>query len=678
MTRLFTLLILLAACTVPAPARAAEARASQPYVARASQLLAAADTSGAIDVLEHSNLDQHADPGAYILLGQVWRDRGTIDGRLRSQHVLEEARSHFPRNVDVLIELGRTYFAQRFFPDAVGTLQRALDIDPKRCDARFLVGLYHYHNWKRLNSYSDDLEVARRQLRTAWTCDPSNMEAAKLYLYARYALADTSAREADQILARFPREASFQLYRGALAYDAKQYDLCGRFFERGLALLPPAEREVYDDLSSVLPVNSANRYLESTRDVREILRRGYWVANDPDPTTEVNERQLEHIYRVFLSDLLFSNDWTGRRGWRSDRGETFIKYGAPLKIEHSMGAASDGHSETWSYNRGGEFRQFLFVDQFLNGDPRIPYDDDYVLHNMRHEAEISQLQSATARLSGILEVSVFRDDDLHASLYSSMRVDADSVEARALPGSTNIYLLRGAYFDTSWKREGGGLDTLWTSQLPPRPVEGTRVLEFTRRLPVSFGAFRVAWSLQDEHARVRALARANADASRFAGDQLALSDVLLYDDAPASQRNGAGFVARGGLNMRPRVGHIYSAADAVNSYVEVYGLTLLQGAADYEVRYSIFPSSREDTPAWRELLHSAGGALGFENDDPVISQSFTRHGNEHNANERIAINIDRLDPGYYELLVEVMDLNSGQHAASHTPLTVEEGTVGRR
>jgi hypothetical protein len=153
--------------------------------------------------------------------------------------------------------------------------------------------------------------------------------------------------------------------------------------------------------------------------------------------------------------------------------------------------------------------------------------------------------------------------------------------------------------------------------------------------------------------------------------------VLLYDEASAAERNTAGFIDRDGLRMRPRIGHDYTTADAVNSYVEVYGLNLLEGAADYEVRYSIFPSQREDTPAWREILHGAADVLGFDNDDPVISQSFTRHGNEHNARERIAINIDRLDPGYYEMLVEVMDLNSGQHAASHTPLSVESGPPGR-
>jgi hypothetical protein len=185
--------------------------------------------------------------------------------------------------------------------------------------------------------------------------------------------------------------------------------------------------------------------------------------------------------------------------------------------------------------------------------------------------------------------------------------------------------------------------------------------------------------MQDEHLRVRVLARGDADASRFAGDQLALSDVLLYDDAAASDRPAAGVVERGGQRMWPHIGHVFAPSDPVHSYVEVYGLNVLDGAAEYQMRYSIFPAQRTDVPAWRELLQGAVSVLGFEeDDDPVMSQSFTRHGNTHTTNERIAIDIGKLEPGYYEMLVEVMDLNSGQRAASHTPLTVEAGPVGRR
>ena len=671
------LMLILALCALPALARAGS-RGSDDAVARASDSLAEHDTTRAIDILEHSHLGDHQDPRAYLLLGRLWRERGTIDARLRSQNVLEQARLRFPDDADVQVELGRTYFAQRFFPDAIGCLQRALEIDSKRCDARYLIGLYHYRNWKRVNRYTDDLDASRRHLRDAWKCDPTNMEAARLYLYARYALADTSAREADEFLKRYPKEAPFHLYRGALAYDAGQYELSRVEFERGLALLPADDRAAYDDLTSVLPANSINTYREIGRDARDIFRRGYWLAEDPDPTTAVNERQLEHIYRVFVADMLFTNELTGRRGWDCDRGGALIKLGRPLSIDHGMGAGQDGHMETWTYERHGELRQFLFVDEFLNGDPRIPYDDDYALHNLLHDPEFTSMKSSVFMIPGVLDVTVFRDDDMHASLYTAMRVDADTVEAYALPGSTNMYLLRGAYFDLGWNREGSDADTVWTSQLPPRVDNGARVLEFVRRLRIPFGAYRVAWSMQDEHARMRALARGDADARRFAGDELVLSDVLLYDEPGSGHARAAGIVERGGQRMRPRVNRAFLSDEPLRSYVEVYGLRLLDGACEYEVRYSIYPSKAEDPPVWREVVQAAGSVLGFGDEDPVISQSFSRRSTEHTASEYIAIDIAVLQPGRYDMLVEVMDLNSGQTALRKTALTVEAGRTARR
>jgi GWxTD domain-containing protein len=677
MTRLLLSAVLLAAWALLHPA-AATPRNSGEFVRAAGDMLAAGDTTGAIDLLEHSHLDEHPDPDAYLLLGRLWRERGTIEGRLRSQHVLEEARGRFSRNPEVLLELGRTYFAQRFFPDAIGCLHDALEIDPGRCDARYLIGLYYYRNWKRMNQYTDDLDAARRHLRAAWECDDANIDAARLYLYACYALADTSAREADRMLARYPTQACFHLYRGALAFDAGQYESSGRFFERGLALLPEAERAPYEDLTSVLPISTLGTYREIGSAARAEFRRGYWLSEDPDPTTEVNERELEHIYRVFVSDMWFTNDWTGRRGWACDRGGALIKLGRPLSIDHSLGVNQDGHMETWTYERGGELRQFLFVDEFLNGDPRIPYDDDYVLHNLLHDPEFTSIRSTVAVVPGRLDVSVFRDDDLHASLYAAMRVDADTIDSHALPGSTNMYLLRGAVFDGAWNREGAAADTVWTSQLPPRLDRGARVIEFVRRVRAPFGAYRVAWSMQDEHARMRALARGDADATRFAGDALALSDVLLYDDPGDAHTAEAGVIERGGMRMRPRVLRLFANDEPLRSYVEVYGLGMLEGGSEYEVRYSIFPGTAPDETTWSQITRVAADVLGFRDQDPVISQSFTRRGKSNQASEYISIDIGALDPGLYELLVEVMDLNSGAHTARHTMLTVEAGSTARR
>jgi hypothetical protein len=338
----------------------------------------------------------------------------------------------------------------------------------------------------------------------------------------------------------------------------------------------------------------------------------------------------------------------------------------------------DGHMETWSYERGGELRQFIFVDEFLNGDPRIPYTDDFVLHNLLHDPEISSIASKVAGIPGVLDVSVFRDNDLHASMYVGMQVDADSVEAVALPGSTNWYFLRGAFFDTAWNREGGEADTVWTSQIPARSASGRRVIEFVRRVEIPFGAYRVAWSMQDNHERMRALGRGDADARRFASDDLVLSDVLLYDDLPGESHAGAGAITRGGLRMHPRIGHVFTPEDALRSYVEVYGLRTLDGKAEFEVRYSIYPGKPREAAVWVDLIRSASDLLGFDNSDPVISQSFKRSIHQHHAAEYIAIDINSLEPGNYELLVEVMDLNAGAATATRTSLTVEPSRNARR
>jgi hypothetical protein len=111
--------------------------------------------------------------------------------------------------------------------------------------------------------------------------------------------------------------------------------------------------------------------------------------------------------------------------------------------------------------------------------------------------------------------------------------------------------------------------------------------------------------------------------------------------------------------------------------VEVYGLGVLDGATEYQVRYSIYPGRGEDPPVWLDVVRAAGDVLGFGDEDPVISQSFTRTGTAHQAPEYIAIDIAALEPGRYELLVEVMDLNSGQHAARITALTVRGAATAR-
>ena len=653
--------------------RGADARASSHdsrAVQDAERYLARGDTLSAIRLLEHSHLDDQADPRAHVLLGRLWRERGTIEARLRSQRVLEAARTRFGNDPAVLLELGRTYFAQRFYTNGLGCFRTVLAQNPKDCDARYMVGLYYYLNWKRLHEFLDDLAAARRELRAAVDCDPDNEDAALMYLYASYTLGDTSSAECDEQLARHPDRFELYMFRGLLDFDAGRYPECMERFGRGLDVAGPAERDAFASLASVLPADERDGYDGAIADIRAGMQRGYWLGADPDPTTPVNELALEHARRMFLADMLFSHPAGKQRGWETDRGEVFVKFGQPSTIDYTLGDDMfNGVIETWSYTLGGVFHQFMFVDEFLNGNPRIPYPLDFLLSFLRHSPAVSSVASHVVPLPASADVTVFRDDDLSSSIYVAALIDADSLRAAVDLSRVDHLVTRCSYFDAAWNREGGVADTSWAGNVSERRVADRPVLERVCRLSVPFDRYHIAFAFEDQAATARAVAHKDADASRFARDDLAVSDILLFDpEAPLPNHPAGNTIDRGGTRLRPRVSHRYAVGQRVHLYLEAYNLDVAAGVSAYEVRIGIYPAPDDESPAWLDWGRWAAEAVGLAQGEPAVAQSFRREGRSHVDSESVAVDIDALRPGRYRLVVEVTDLHSGSRAVAHTPL----------
>jgi GWxTD domain-containing protein len=656
------------------PACAFAPRDPSPALPRAQAHLARGDTSAAARALEAGGARDAVDPVAATLLGRLYRERGTIHSRLLSQRVLENARARHSDDLDVAMELAQTYFAQGFYPDAVRIARDVLARDPSRCDARVLVGRYHFRKWKRMNQYADDLAAARRELRAALACVPGDADLAFRYLVAGYARGDSLARECDDFVARFPERPEFYLMRGAVAFEQARYDACARDFARGCEVLDPATRAVYESLTHVLAAGDESRYRSSSADVRGEIERGLWLTADPDPTTDVNPRLLEHTYRLFVADCLYSHEATARRGWETDRGEAFVRFGRPLHVDYSIGDVfAAGNVETWSFATAGVFHQLVFVDEFLNGNPRIPYRADRTLHFMRYTPAATTLAPDAADMAATVDAYVFRDSTTSGSIYVAMSVDAGRLRERVDVSAVDRYVVRGVYFDEAWRRAGGFVDTVRASEAGGARL-AARPLEVVRRLRVPCDRYHVAVALEDEHTRARALGRKDADALRLLGDGLALSDVVLYRDVGASADRLA-VIERGGARMRPRVGRRYAEGERVRAYVEVYNLALTTRAgvraSSYDLRYSIYPARGESDDSWVDWARRAVEWAGFREDEAVISQTFRREGRSHDDRESIAIDVDRLADGRYELVVEVEDRVLGRRAAAHAPFWKE-------
>lgn len=655
---LAALLLLSAPVTASRPAAAA-ANALRP----AHEALARGDTTAAVHWLTRACHGMDG-PGGYLLLGQVLRARGTIESRLRSQRILEDAHARFPDDLGVSMELGRTYYAQRFFQDALACFNEVLARNPRNCDARYMVGLYYFQNWKRMNEFGDDLDDARRELRAAAACDTTNADAAFKYLVARYVMADTSSAECTRMLRRFPDHAEFWLYRGAIAYDVGRYADCARDFARGLALLDPTTREDYGLVGHVLPIDDRNRIDSFPTRERETVTRAYWIRSDPDPTTQLNELELEHIQRMFLGDALYSSGPMQKRGWETDRGRAFIKFGKPMSVSYTLGDDNrSGKVEIWSYVIEGVFQQYLFVDEFLNGNPRIPYSADVLLHYMVHAPRQTAFSPTAIPVPGSLDIVAFRDDGMSASVYLAMRIDADSLRAAADLSSTDRFVVRTAWFDPSWRRVGGSEDSVWTSEVGTRRVGGANRFDLVRHARVPFDRFHFAAAFEVRGGAARARLRGDADAARFVGSHLTLSDILLTAESGVA---GAA-IRRGDEWLWPRVDRRYESGQMLRAYVEIYNLSRVARATAYEVRYAIYPGMDEGAPAWLDWGRRVGDLLGFADGDPAIAQTFTRTGDAHDERESIGIDIAKLAPGRYELVIEVTDAHSGARAVAHTP-----------
>ncbi len=111
---------------------------------------------------------------------------------------------------------------------------------------------------------------------------------------------------------------------------------------------------------------------ESTPENREAAWVAFWRDRDPDPTTPQNEALQQYIQRL---DYVTEHYSDIEPGWRTDRGRTFLRFGAPEQIERTADQRGQGEYEIWRYYELN--RTFVFYDMFGLGDYRLVEGDLY-------------------------------------------------------------------------------------------------------------------------------------------------------------------------------------------------------------------------------------------------------------------------------------------------------------
>ena len=109
------------------------------------------------------------------------------------------------------------------------------------------------------------------------------------------------------------------------AYRQTQYDAAAVYWGRYLDHVDLQTQSLYVDPSPILSEAQSRVYRALADENKQDFVDRFWVAKDQDPTTDVNERLLEHYQRVWMAQQYFSES---AYPW-DRRGQVFLRYGEP-------------------------------------------------------------------------------------------------------------------------------------------------------------------------------------------------------------------------------------------------------------------------------------------------------------------------------------------------------------
>jgi GWxTD domain-containing protein len=642
---------------------------------RADAAVARGDTARAIQLLKGAVHSDDATPALYARMGRLYCSKNTIVDRLRAQALLEEGLQRFPDDIGILMELGKTYYVQTFYPDAARCFTSVLEMDGEHCEAHYYLGRNWFRKWRHIQVYSEYLASARAHFQRTTRCDSDNRDALYKFAFSSYVLGDSTGaiRACESLLARDSAapEASFLL--GVIAFEHDDFEGAVARFNSSFLLLSEEEREHFADIALLLDEEQLEEYEYATEEKRRDMQRIFWAESNPDPTSRVNVRYVEHVYRMVLADAFYELKRPALRGWETERGKALVKFGRPATIGTTLaGEFLSGRKEIWKYGSGELGFTFVFMDEFLNGNYMVPMDYRYssIAQALYLDEPVSSYVSPYESVPGVLDVFSFRDRS-SASVYLALKIDMDSLEYHMDLDGAGGLVARTSFFDREWRQTFYYEDTLSVDPIRRQTDRGAPWYYLVKDYDLPFDYHRVAFSLVDDTERGQALVQAETNTLSYLSDSLALSDILLYRGAQDTGDFPA-LVRRGDKQFLANPGGAYAQAEKLRLYVEIYNLRVPGPGAEYEVTYSIYDPAADSPTGWARLKKGVKSMMGFRSEsEPVISQTLERKSFQHRSSEDLAIDIGTLRAGDYVLNVAVRDRISGEIAQRSTAFTKE-------
>lgn len=704
-----------------APQAKAQERTAREHVERGLTAASTGDTAAALFELQEAVRREPNWADAYYHLARIYSARATavesdFRDRMAAEKALQKALSLDPNNPLYLLEFGKLKLKQQIRVDALRLLNRALERARERGDPEVLAEMHYqigtiYELWyegladRRLkpnlrgapvaegrqhpepiiSEYVDDyLDQAPRvedsgwvehdmmvgHYRSALRYNPDHVEAAirllgRLHDEGRFT---EYLALAEPLAARAPDRSRARLFLGLGYHALGREDEATAEFREGLRLLPEGDRRAIQSLAPVLRRKEARAYEALDFESRRAFEDRYWAITDPLYLTEANELWIEHVARAAYADLRFSAPEVGRRGWETDRGIVYIRYGPPNRsgaFAPEWGSSGDPYrvgqrTIVWSYGREGP--TFLF--QQRPGYRHATFAGDYA----HWDAEYRHHQPAFYRVPSLpvlfkipVQVARFRGSEEQESVvevHAGIPIDSlnRGVDVKTRELETGLFLLdpQGRTIERRVRKVA----------LAAGEWAAIRGLRSWRLIVPPDSSYRLGVEARDPLSLRVATARDTFTAERFERGRLQISDILLADFLhPLVEQPEK----RADLRIRPNPGMSYEVDVPVYLYYEIYDLQPdSSGFAAYDVTLAVRVKSLTREGGFAQLLGLLADAWGFTvAGDDRVEVTFSREvrlGDRDRAIGWYSIDLQEAPAGEYEIRIQVTDLNSGAPA----------------
>ena len=643
---------------------------------------------------------ENSDVPSLFELSKIYINQGTIRGRRKARELLEKAIWKEPKNIKLrltyasLMENYGKGIAFKKYNDIV-------DIDSECADAWYNMGRIKslefddYNNSFNRTEEGIDLNLEKFAKEIFKEAESYLLKALKYdslkadtylklsFLYEDAGMPGKGVSLLEKLIKLYPDNTDAHLFLGLLYYKISRMKESYNEYQDALILMPVSERLdfTYNSVVELLdPV--AAELIKSLKpvEVRKFID-AFWNTSDPLFLTQYNERLLEHYSRVAYSDLRFS--LPNKPGWKTDRGEIVLRYGEPLKRKRYRP----------QINAGGRTQVQVKTDVWEYKDMTFGFEDTYMSGNFVFSAPapgsryISQFEGNTLDFTDYLRRVRFES---YSPKYEGpvFSIPYNIVQFKDLnnPNNTDVYFnyalsyndsslksniinykyewglfFNDNYYNTIYRNKGS------ISRLPvSASIENDSLnyavnsAEMTVRPDSGYLAFEIIRTVDkgvsSNHVKFKT--------SVFNTSNLDISDILLAEKINTDQ-NVSFPLKRKNINILPNPTSTFTKNDNLFLYYEVYNLAANNnGLTDFEQKITIKEVNNEN--GFEKAVSSLLNFAGFNKKEERITLSSRYQTLDRNSQMYLQLNMDKLKPGSYVILVSIFDNISKKEVSKST------------